>query len=80
MLEVIVPFLLFFCLVMASLGSPMIYMRLPAHHRDEDTHAIVKLATNLLVLMTSLVLGLMISTAKTTFDTIERKSTPLQPI
>ncbi|HEY7749643.1 MAG TPA: hypothetical protein VH933_13330 [Aestuariivirgaceae bacterium] len=72
MLEVIVPLLLFFCLVLASLGSLMIYMRLPAHHRDENTHSIVKLATNLFVVMTSLVLGLMISTAKTTFESIER--------
>jgi len=72
MLEVIIPFLLFFSLVLASLGSLLIYKRLPLHHRDEETHATVKLATNLFVVMTSLVLGLMISTAKGTFESIER--------
>src|SRR5262245_37891767 len=72
MLEIIVPLLLFFCLVVASLGSLMIYKRLPSDHRDEETHAIVKLATGLFVLLTSLVLGLMIGTAKNTFESIER--------
>ena len=72
MLEIVVPLLLFFCLVLASLGSLVVYKKLPSHHRDEDTHAIIKLATNLFVLMTSLVLGLMISTAKGTFESIER--------
>lgn len=72
MLEIVVPLLLFICLVAASLGSLMAYKRLPSDHRDEETHAIVKLAISLFVLMTSLVLGLMISTAKGTFESIER--------
>lgn len=72
MLEIIIPVLLFVCLIVASLGSLVVYKKLPATHRDEETHATVKLATNLFVLMTSLVLGLMVSTAKNTFETVER--------
>jgi len=72
MLEVIIPLLLFVCLVFASVGSLTIHKRLRAEHRDEDTHAVVKLATSLFVLMTSLVLGLMIGSAKNTFEFTDR--------
>jgi hypothetical protein len=72
MSEVIIPLLSFICLVAASLGSLAAHKRIPAHHRQEDTHAIVKLAVNLIVVMTSLVLGLMISTAKNTFESVDR--------
>jgi len=70
--EVLVPVLIFLCLLAASFGSLAVYERLPAHHRDENTHAIVKLAANLFVVMTSLVLGLMISAAKNTFESVDR--------
>jgi len=72
MSEVLVPVFIFLCLIVASLGSLAVYERLPAHHRDENTHAIVKLAANLFVVMTSLVLGLMISAAKNTFESVDR--------
>jgi hypothetical protein len=72
MSEVVSPILIFVCLLAASLGSLAIYTWFPAQHRQEDTHAIVKLAANLFVIMTSLVLGLMISSAKTTFESIDR--------
>jgi hypothetical protein len=72
MSELLVPILILLCLVVASLGSLAVYKRLPAHHRDENTHAIIKLAANLFVVMTSLVLGLMISAAKNTFESVDR--------
>jgi Protein of unknown function (DUF4239) len=72
MSEVLIPVLIFLCLLVASLGSLAVYERLPANHRDENTHAIVKLAANLFVVMTSLVLGLMISAAKNTFESVDR--------
>jgi len=54
-------------------GSALIglYLRgvLPTEHLNEDTVGVVKLATGLIVTMAALVLGLLVSSAKTSFDT-----------
>jgi len=44
---------------------------LPAHHLDDDSRDIIKLATGLVATMTALVLGLVIATAKGTFDKVD---------
>ncbi len=44
--------------------------RLPAHHLDKDSHEIVKLATGMIATITALVLGLLVSSAKGTYDAI----------
>ncbi|MGX5800503.1 bestrophin-like domain [Bradyrhizobium sp. Arg314] len=69
--EVLVGIMIFACLAGAAMASLMIYSRLPEHHRQEDTGAVVRLAANLFVVMSSLVLGLMINSAKNTFETID---------
>jgi len=45
---------------------------LPAHYRQEDTQNVVRLLANIFVVLTSLVLGLMINSAKSRFDAINR--------
>jgi hypothetical protein len=45
---------------------------MPEHHRQDDTQAVVRLLANIFVVMTSLVLGLMINSAKSRFDTMNR--------
>ena len=50
----------------------MLYGRLPAHHREDDTQNVVRLIANIFVVMTSLVLGLMINSAKARYDGINR--------
>ncbi|UVK37897.1 DUF4239 domain-containing protein [Mesorhizobium sp. AR10] len=62
---------IFVCLAAASLASLAIYDRLPSHHRQDDTNTVVRLVANLFVVMTSLVLGLMINSAKNTFESID---------
>lgn len=62
----------FACLLVASLGALFSYQRLPEHQRQDDTQTIVRLIANIFVVMTSLVLGLMISSAKGRFDAINR--------
>ncbi|CAN7654029.1 DUF4239 domain-containing protein [Mesorhizobium sp. LjNodule214] len=62
---------IFICLAGASLTSLMIYERFPSHHRQDDTNAVVRHAANLFVVMSSLVLGLMINSAKNTFESID---------
>jgi len=48
-----------------------LYLRelLPAHHLSDDSIGVVKLATGLIATMAALVLGLLISSAKSSFDT-----------
>ncbi|HZA95061.1 MAG TPA: hypothetical protein VE421_02910 [Burkholderiaceae bacterium] len=41
-------------------------------HRDDDTHNVIRLAANIFVVMTSLVLGLMLNSAKNTFEAVDR--------
>ena len=67
--------LLIFLLVFVSVfGCALIGMRartrLPDHHLDEDSATAIKLATGLIATIAALVLGLLISSAKSSFDTV----------
>ena len=44
--------------------------RLPRHHLDSDSQEVVKLGAGMIATITALVLGLLVSSAKGTFDTI----------
>ncbi|WP_293807472.1 hypothetical protein [uncultured Bosea sp.] len=70
--EVRIAVFVFLCLATASLGALFSYQRLPEHQRQDDTQATVRLIANIFVVMTSLVLGLMITSAKGRFDAINR--------
>ncbi|MEI8343032.1 MAG: hypothetical protein WCH43_16025 [Verrucomicrobiota bacterium] len=43
---------------------------LPGHHLDKNSHEIVKLGSGMIGTLTALVLGLLVSSAKTSFDTM----------
>jgi hypothetical protein len=43
--------------------------RLPPHHREDSTKALIKIATGMLATLVALILGLLVSSAKDTFDT-----------
>jgi hypothetical protein len=62
---------IFGCLVAASLLMMQWYPKLASHHRDEDTNTVIRLVANIFVVMTSLVFGLMINSAKNTFESID---------
>ena len=72
MREALFALFVFVCLLGASLGALMFHGRLPAHHRHDDTQNVVRLIANIFVVMTSLVLGLMINSAKSRFDAVNR--------
>jgi len=72
MKEALFALFVFVCITAASLGALMLHVRLPAHHRHDDTQTIVRLLANIFVVLTSLVLGLMINSAKSRFDAINR--------
>ena len=62
----------FLSLVGASFGALWVSGKLPAHHRHDDTHNLVRLAVNIFVVTTSLVLGLLLNSAKNTFEVVDR--------
>lgn len=70
--EFIVSVAIFFCLVFAALGSLLMSAKVPAHYRHDDTHNVIRLAANIFVVATSLVLGLMLNSAKNTFESVDR--------
>lgn len=70
--EVRIAIFVFLCLTAASLGALFTYERLPPHQRQDDTHTVMRLIANVFVVMTSLVLGLMITSAKGKFDAVNR--------
>ncbi|MCX5497504.1 DUF4239 domain-containing protein [Kaistia dalseonensis] len=70
--EILVAVLIFLCLTGVSLGCLFTYDRLPAQHRQDDTNTVVRLVANIFVVMTSLVLGLMLNSAKNSFETVDR--------
>ena len=72
MKEILVTAFVFVCLTGASLGALLLHDKLPQNHRHDDTQAVVRLIANIFVVMTSLVLGLMINSAKTRFEGINR--------
>src|SRR5215831_1528171 len=70
--EGLVAVIIFVCLSTASLGSLLIYRRLPSHHREDETLEVLRMMANIFVVMTSLVLGLMINSAKNTLESVDR--------
>jgi hypothetical protein len=58
------------CTFGGSLIGMWFHSRLPSHHLDAASQEVVKLGSGMLATITALVLGLLVSSAKTTFDTI----------
>lgn len=69
--EYLVPVLLFCALVGISVAAAFLHLRLPARLRDDDTNNTIRLTANLFVVTTSLLLGLLLNSAKGTFETMD---------
>ena len=65
--------------LLAAAGIGMLFRRrLPAHHLSSDTKETVKLAMGLVATMSALLLGLLVSSAKGSYDTT--RSQVIQPM
>jgi hypothetical protein len=53
-------------------GCLFLHDKLPERLRDQRTHDVIKLAIGIVVVMTSLVLGLLIASSKSSFDAVDR--------
>lgn len=67
--DLVVALIVFACLFGTALLGSHVRERLPSQHLSDDSVAVVKLATGLIATMSALVLGLLVSSAKSTFDT-----------
>jgi len=66
--DVVIALIVFGCLSASALLGSYVRERLPSHHLSDDSVTVVKLATGLIATMSALVLGLLVSSAKGTFD------------
>jgi len=70
--EASVALMTFLALLGASLGALFTYHRLPDHHLDDKTLDIVRIVANIFGLLSSLVLGLLVSSASGNFDDVDK--------
>jgi hypothetical protein len=66
----IISLIIFGCLVVAVLAGRGLRRLLPEHHLNAETKDAVKLAMGLVATMSALLLGLLVSSAKTSYDTV----------
>ncbi|MBV9724084.1 MAG: hypothetical protein JO299_02815 [Gammaproteobacteria bacterium] len=62
----------FILLAATSLTALHLHPRLPDHQRNDRTHDAVKVGVGMVVVLSALVLGLLVASAKNTFDTATR--------
>jgi hypothetical protein len=60
---------MFACVLVSNLVAMMVAERLPGHHLSSDSRDVVKLGLGVVGTLTALVLGLLVSATKATFDT-----------
>lgn len=72
MSDALIALAFFLCLAGAAFGALFINARLPERHRAQDTSNVVRLCAGIFVVMTSLVLGLMVTSAKSTFESVDK--------
>ncbi|SEN20820.1 Protein of unknown function [Pseudomonas sp. ok272] len=69
MSQLLLALIIFLCLFGSALLGAFVRAHLPDHHLSDDSISVIKLATGLIATMAALILGLLVSTAKGTFDT-----------
>jgi hypothetical protein len=67
--------IVFVCVFSSGLVGLFVRASLPSHHLSEESTGVVKLGTGLLATLSALVLGLLIASAKTSFDKIKDEVT-----
>lgn len=65
--------IVFLSLATSAVVGLLVYERFPFRHRDAETTNVIRLVASIFVVMTSLVLGLMLNTAKNRFDAVNRE-------
>ena len=63
--------IVFGCVFGAAIVGTLVHGKLPQHHRDGDSKDVIKLVMGLIATIAALVLGLLIASAHTSYDTQE---------
>ena len=71
MSSLVIALIVFVCVFGSALLGLFLRTSLPEHHLSEDSTGVVKLGTGLIATLAALVLGLLIASAKTSFDKIK---------
>lgn len=69
--EIVISLVIFASLMLSAFGTLLLYDKLPKRYHHEDTADVVRQIASLFVVMTSLVLGLMVNSAKNTFEEVD---------
>jgi hypothetical protein len=72
MSDLVISLAFFICLSGAALATLFVHPKLPIWHRDDGTRDVVRLCAGIFVVMTSLLLGLMLNSAKNTFESVDK--------
>jgi hypothetical protein len=72
MSDLLIALAFFVALAGASLLTLFTHTKLPTWHSTADTRDVVRLCAGIFVVMTSLVLGLMVNSAKNTFESVDK--------
>src|SRR5436305_15075203 len=64
----IISLIAFACIFGGGLAGLALAGWLPTHHRDHDTRDVIRLGMGMISVLASLVLGLLIASAKSSFD------------
>jgi hypothetical protein len=68
--SIIIAVISFVCISLGILVGSMLRNRLPEHHLRDDSKEVIKVGTGFIATMTALVLGLLVSSAKSSFDAV----------
>jgi hypothetical protein len=68
--DLVIALIVFACVFGSAMLGLFLRAMLPEHHLSEESIGVVKLATGLIGTIAALVLGLLISSAKSSFDTV----------
>src|SRR6185295_18867042 len=69
MIPVVIGAILFLCMLGGALGGMCVRANLPEHHLTKETEDVVRLTAGTLATLTALTVGLLIASAKSSFDT-----------
>jgi hypothetical protein len=72
MSDLLISLAFFVCLAASALLTLYAYPKLTERHRDDRTRDVVRQCAGIFVVMTSLVLGLMVNSAKNTFESVDK--------
>ena len=76
MSPIVISWIIFACVFGGALLGMLLRKLLPEHHLDADSKSVVNLGMALIGTMSALVLGLLIASAKSSFDAQRRRIHP----